>query len=408
MARITDKEINIRIISVIFAMVLWLYVASEQNPMEYKNLKEVHVQLINLESVAKSGMVIQDEQVYKVDVTLQGKRSILSEVKATDIRVEADLRGFNQKGVNSIPVEVKGVPTNIELIDFTPKNIKVALEPIISVQVPVGVNATGRPKDGYTSLQPVVTPGEVLVKGPESLVSNIKVQTAALKLDGAEEDVRGILPVKVMDQDGNEITGVEISPNIVEVNVPVRRTKEVKVDVAIQGEPAQGYEIVSILQDRQTVVAYGEQNLIDGIESIATKPVNIAGIEQNASYQAELIIPEGVSIIGNIGKINVNVSIEKIVTKNLTIERITPVNIGKGLRIEDNSELPRVEMTLEGTESIINRITANDITIYVDLKDLGRGTHNAPLQVDLPDGVSGKALQPDKVEIELVPINGSE
>ncbi|MBA1336347.1 MAG: hypothetical protein HPY66_2782 [Firmicutes bacterium] len=408
MARITDKEINIRIISVIFAVVLWLYVASEQNPMEYKNIKEVSVQLINLESVAKSGLVIKDEQVYKVDVTLQGKRSILSEVKATDIRVEADLRGFNQKGVNSIPVEVKGVPTNVELVDFTPKNIKVSLEPIISVQVPVGVNTTGRPKDGYTSLQPVVTPGEVLVKGPESLVGNIKVQTAALKLDGTSGDVKEVLPVKVVDQDGNEITGVEISPNIVEVDVPVRRTKEVKVDVVIQGEPAQGYEIVNILQGRQTVVAYGDQNLIDSIDRIVTKPVNIAGIEQDSSYQADLIIPEGVSLIGNISRIDVNVRIEKIIAKKLIIERITPVNMGKGLRIGDNTELPRVQMTLEGRESIINRLTANDINIYVDLKDLGRGSHNVPLQADLPDGVSKKALEPDKVEIELVPANGSE
>lgn len=55
----------------------------------------------------------------------------------------------------------------MELVDFTPKSIKVNMEQISSVQVPVTVSTEGRPMEGYTALPPVITPGEVLVSGPE-------------------------------------------------------------------------------------------------------------------------------------------------------------------------------------------------------------------------------------------------
>jgi YbbR domain-containing protein len=407
MPRITDKEINIRIISVIFAVVLWLYVASEQNPMEYKNIKDVPVRMTNLEFISKSGLVVKDEQDYKVDVTLQGKRSVLTEVKAGDIMVEADLRGFNQKGVNSIPVEVKGIPSNVELVDFNPKNIKVTLEPIVSVQVPVNVVTAGKPRSGYTALQPGVTPGEVLVKGSESMLKDVKVQTATLKLEGAASDIKEVLPVKVIDQDGNEVTGVEVNPNIVEVTVPVRSTKEVRVDIIFQGQPAQGREITGVLQDRETVVIYGEQSLLDSIDKITTQPVDLSGIEDDTRYKVELILPEGVSVIDGINKVEVYVQIEKIITREISVDKVSFINIAKGLKIADDTKLPPVKIRMEGKEGIINSITTNDINIYADLKDLSRGSHTVTLQVDLPQGTLLKDLEPQKIELELVSANGS-
>lgn len=110
MSRMINKKMNTRIISVLFAVALWLYVASDQNPVEYKPIKDVPVQLINTETIVTSGLVIKDPQQYKIDVNLQGKRSVLAEIKASDIIAEADLRGHTQRGVNNVPIEVRVCP----------------------------------------------------------------------------------------------------------------------------------------------------------------------------------------------------------------------------------------------------------------------------------------------------------
>ena len=124
MSWMKNKKVNTRIISILFAVALWLYVASEQNPLEYKPIKDIPVRLINTETVGASGLVIRDPQQHKVDVNIQGKRSVLAEIKTADILAEADLRGYTRRGVNNVPVEIRGLPSNVELVDYSPKALK--------------------------------------------------------------------------------------------------------------------------------------------------------------------------------------------------------------------------------------------------------------------------------------------
>src|SRR5690554_5851770 len=100
MSKMTNKKTNTRIISILFAVALWLYVAGDQDPIEPKNIKDVPVELINTEAVVSSGLTIKDPQQHKIEVNIQGKRSVLTEIKAGGIIAEADLRGHTKKGVN--------------------------------------------------------------------------------------------------------------------------------------------------------------------------------------------------------------------------------------------------------------------------------------------------------------------
>lgn len=401
----TNKEISIRVISVLFAVVLWLYVASEQNPMEYRNIKDVPVRLINKENLQQSGLVIKDGENQKVDIILQGKRGILSEIKPNDIYVEADLRGFSKRGVNTVPVEVKGLPANVELVDVTPRHVKVTLEPIVAAQIPVKVITEGSLQEGYKALETKVTPSEVLVKGPESLLNGIEVVTATLKLEGVKSDIKEVLPVKVVDRDDNEMAGLQVSPDIVEVSVEVVRTKEVPVEIVLEGQPVTGKEITGISLSRDSIVIYGEEELVESIDRIRTKPININDIHDDESYSVELVVPEGVIIEGNINTITVYVEVESRLTRAFEIEEVSFNNMPRGLKASGPGNLTAVKVTVEGKESIINRLKVEDIIVYGDLEGINRGKHTVPLAVKLPAGVTLKSISPDKIDVELVPIN---
>jgi YbbR domain-containing protein len=408
MSRIADSKINVKIISVLFAVVLWLYVASEQNPTEYKNIKDVPVRLTNMEAVAKSGFSVRDLQEYKVDVTLQGKRSVLSEIKVSDILVEADLRGFTQKGVNNVPVEIKGIPTNVDLVDVVPRHIKVNLETVHSVQVPVNAMVEGTPAIGYTALKPLVVPAEILVKGPESLLNNIRVYTATVKLNGATNDIKEVVPVMVIDSDNNEITGIELNPNIVEVTVPVRRTKVVPIEVITTGSPPPDREIVSIRPVNNSIAIYGEQALVEQIDSIKTEPIDVSAMQSNQTYPAKLVLPEGVFVLDGVNKVDVGFRIERIITSTITKQAISFRNIADGLKVENAARLPALEIELKGREDILTPITGQDIEVYANLANLAEGIHSVTLQVELPGGVELLSVKPSKVDISLVSSNTGE
>jgi YbbR domain-containing protein len=401
MSKMLNKKTNTRIISVMFAVALWLYVASEQNPTEYRNIKDVPVRLMNVEAVNTSGLVIRDPQDYKVDITLQGKRSILSEIKAGDIIADADLRGHSQKGVNNVPVEIKGLPTNIELVDFNPKIVKVNMEQVISIQVPVNLSIEGRPQQGYTTLEPVITPGEVLVKGPESLLGNLKVVTAVMKLAQASDDLHEVLPVKAVDGDDSDIAGVAVNPNVVEVTIPVRKTKEVAIEPVMEGQPAEGWEITEVYQNRDTIVIYGEEAVLQDIHSVRTRPVVLTGMNENTSFNVDIIMPEGTSPVGDISAITVYVRGERWINKEFSIDRISFTGIRRGLSLSEETELPVVRVVLQGRQSVIDGIGVGDISITADLEGQGAGKHSVTLMVDLPEGAQLVSMEPQQVQIEL-------
>ncbi len=405
MAKLMDKDISVKVISVLFAIVLWLYVASEQNPIEYRNIKDIPVRLTNVEAAEKSSLAIKEGDNYKVNISLKGKRDILMEANMKDIYAEADLRGFTREGVNTVPVEVKGLPANVELVDVEPEHIKVTLESIISVEVPVKVITGGSTRAGYTALVPKITPAQVLVRGPESQLRGVQVVTATLNMTGVAEDVSEVLPVKVVDKDNNEVAGIEISPNIVDVTVPVRKTKNVPVEVVLEGHVAAGKEVSDISQDINYIVLYGEEDVLNSIEKLRTKPVRIWGIESSTYYSTDLVIPQGVWPVNGISTVSVFVDIENVITKQIDIEEIEYADVPEGLQLsEDQSgqDPPVIKVTVEGRESIINTLTAEDIKIYSRLKDMSPGTHTVPLMVELPEGVILKSIQPKEVEVELV------
>jgi YbbR domain-containing protein len=401
MSWMTNKKVNTRIISILFAVALWLYVASEQNPTEHKPIKDVPVRLVNTEAIGASGLVIRDPQQYKVDVNLQGKRIVLAEIKAGDIIAEADLRGYTKRGVNNVPVEIRGLPSNVELTDYSPKSIKIEMEQISSIQVPVTLTTEGKPLEGYTALPPVITPGEVLVNGPESVLGSVRVLTAVMKLSGSSADLKQVLAVRAVDADNNNIAGVTVNPETVEVTVPVRKTKTVRIEPVIVGQPSADWMVTDITQNRQTVLVYGEDSVLQATDSIKTQPVSLAGVNENTSINVGLVMPEGIASVENISSVTVYVRGVRMISKELLIDRVNFTGIGDNLKLSEGTAAPSVRVTIRGREDIVNRVTADDVTVTAGLAGLGEGRHTVALDVKLPEGIQLIAVIPQRVEVEL-------
>ncbi len=408
MSRMTNKKTNTRIISILFAVALWLYVAGDQDPMEPKNIKDVPVELINTEAVVSSGLTIKDPQQHKIEVNIQGKRSVLTEIKAGGIIAEADLRGHTKKGVNNVPIEIRGLPTNVQLVDFSPKSIKVDMEHIASAQIPVTVSTKGGPMPGYTALAPIITPGEVLVNGPESLLGSVKVTTAFLKLDNATEDLNEVLAVRAADVEGNDIAGVMLNPNIVEVTVPIRKTKKVDIEPVIGEKPSEGWQITDIYLDRNNLMIYGDKSVLQGINSIKTEPLSLADVEHNTSFNVALIMPEGVAAVDNTTSVMVYVSGEKIIKRDIVADRINFIGLGEGLRFADEGAIPTVTVAVRGKESAIGGLAVGNIFAKASLEGLKAGKHILQLGIDLPEGIELISITPSQIEIELVDADEGE
>ena len=81
----------IKILSIIAAVVMWLYVMNEQNPQITTMIRDVPVKLLNLDD--SKFALIQDPSEFKVNVKVKGRRSLVADLKPNDINAEVNMRG---------------------------------------------------------------------------------------------------------------------------------------------------------------------------------------------------------------------------------------------------------------------------------------------------------------------------
>ena len=229
--------------------------------------------------------------------------------------------------------------------------------------------------------------------------------TAVVKLSGVSDDLREVVAVKAVDADDKSIAGVTVNPNTVEVTIPIRKTKTVRIEPVLEGQPSRDWEITDISQNRETVVIYGEASVLQTIDSIKTKPVVLTGTNENTSFNVGLIIPEGVATVDNISSVTVYVRGTRIVNREMLMNKINFTGIGEGLRILEGEAAPSVRITVRGREDIVNGITVGDVAVTANLNGLGQGKHSVTLGVTLPESVQLIAIAPQRVEVELAAVD---
>jgi YbbR domain-containing protein len=88
------------------------------------------------------------------------------------------------------------LPDGVIYHNVRPSQISIPVQSIIEVLVDVEPHLRGRPADGFVVGEVTVSPDQVRLRGPASFLADVnRVDTAALNLDGATEDLTVQLPL---------------------------------------------------------------------------------------------------------------------------------------------------------------------------------------------------------------------
>ena len=91
MDNILRNNMSIKLISILVAVLLWMYVISEQNPYIIHIYRDVPVKLNNLDTA--NFALKEGEAGFKVSVRVRGRRATISELTKSEIKAEVNLRG---------------------------------------------------------------------------------------------------------------------------------------------------------------------------------------------------------------------------------------------------------------------------------------------------------------------------
>jgi YbbR domain-containing protein len=299
LARLNWSNYSLRLLALLLAFALWLYVSNEQSPLREKTLT-IDLEISGLEQ----GLVISGGMPETVKVKVQGNRNQLANLVPDDFSAVVNIPA-GRTGDFTIPVQVNA-PTGLRLAQVTPDEVSISVDSVAEKQVAVAVSLRGTPGQGYTALAPFYQPDTVVVRGPTRVLDGIKQATALIDIQGAVLDVDQILQVGVGS------SNVTLEPSTVRVVVPIVEmvpTKNVPVLVQVTGSPAAGYYVKSTVSDPVSVQLSGQPETLITITNIKTVPLDITGVDKSFAIEVGLAVPQGVNV--QPGRVKVQVEVVK-------------------------------------------------------------------------------------------------
>lgn len=395
------QQLVIKICCVIAAFGLWLYITSVLNPIKtYK--KNIPVTIINQDKLENFKLSLLPDQKPYVSLTVRGSINDIYSISEEQFKVVVDLDAYVLKrGENNIPVQIQQSPDKVNIINNDNLWVKIVLDDLIEKTVPLKINVTGKVKDGYLPLEAASNIDEVTIKGAAQFVNYVQRAEVKCDISNAYRDLATILPIHAIDKDGDVIENVKIKPISAEVKIPIQKMKSVNINIKTTGQLGQNRILQGATAVPEKIEITGEEAVLNTIDSLDTEPINLEEVTGDEAV-AKLVIPKGVELVKKDEVVKVKVFFNTVADKTVSLA-IKTMNLSGDYNIELNRD--KVSIIISGLYDIVNNIKGEDIECFVDLQSLKEGTHNLPVKVNLPEGVTLVSVDPNNinVNIKLIP-----
>jgi len=389
----------------ILALAVWVAAVTAADPDQVRSLPAP----ITLEVVGQDpGLVISSDLPREVEVTLRAPSSVWERINSDpgSLRAILDLSGLGS-GQHNVEVQVQVSEQPYRKISVSPESVNVMLEPLATRSMTVNLNLSGEPAVGYQAGSPLLSPLQVVVAGAESKVELVDKAQVSVRVDGIREGINKSLPVEVLDQNGQAVEGLSLSPREVQVTLPISQQggyRDLAVKVVVQGQVAGGYRLTDLSVFPPVVTVFSsDPNVVSALPGVVeTQPLDLRNASEDITTRLDLNLPEGVSVVGE-QTVLIQAGISPIESSlTLSNEVVQVVGLPPGLTAQ---VLPAtVDVIISGPLPLLDTLTRQDIRVTVDLTGLAAGTHQLTPRVEiLIADVIVESILPGTVEVTLVP-----
>ena len=384
---------KIKIISLLSAMVLWMYVMAIVDPEETKLFENIPVTITNKNELNERDLVIYPEQDLTTNIYVTGKLSNLKKVTKDDINVYGQINN-PLEGNNEIYLKV----STSQRVNYDFKNpvMIVTLEKIISEDKSIKVDITGSGKNNVDNIMLQDNIDKVSVSGPRSLVNKVKRVVGTVKVNGELNDFSQSIKLEPVDANGKVVEGIELEKDSVNVNITLLTQKTVPIILKLSDNSESG---VNYTMSQNTVTIKGKKDIVDSINNIETQPVKLSEILPGTSKDIYLQVPSGITIETKYITINKN-------SEENTLEEYTYT--AKDIEIRNNTEnidkskikIPNsINVSIEYLQSE-GSINKDDIKLYIDLNEVSLEDNTCKIKYESIYEIEKINIDPDIVTIE--------
>ena len=231
-----NKKIRNNILPWIFSFIaafgLWLYVSSVENPSNEAEFNEIPITFTENDN----GLSIISNSNPTVNVTVHGKKSVISNMSTASFSAVADITEIETTGTHSVRVTVT-TPENVTITDKSIEKLEVFLDVKGTKEIDVFAKPLNCiPSEGYVIYDDMIETSvkKITISGPLSELDKIDYASVLIPFDENQLVKRSItaenMEIDLIDVDGNTVSSPYISLDIsyVNVKIPVFLSKTIK------------------------------------------------------------------------------------------------------------------------------------------------------------------------------------
>lgn len=378
------------IASILVAVAIWVYVDVEKAPERTKTIRDIPVEFSGESTtLADKNLMLLSGYDTTVDLTIKGTKRELVKINKDNVRLVASTSSIDSVGVHTLRWDVvypDGVQSSALSVDWASKyKVTVTVGELYTKEVPVNCVVTGTVADGYFTGETVLDPTTLVLRGQRDDLLNVAYAKLTVDISDATRSVIQTESVQLYDNDDNPVDNSNIRTNasLIQAKVPVLTTKEVSLAVELSGVPGSAGQSIKTTITPSSVRLIGEADVLENIDEIvlATLYIEDLDIWQQNSYV--VTAPDGTWLANSNEVATVEITMEGIEEKTVTVDTFSYTNVPSGLYAEVQDTL---DVRLWGLSEELAELKADAITATVDLSSV---TETGSCRVPVTVTVSG-------------------
>ncbi len=290
------NDISTKIVSLLFAIILWFYIIQVQSPEVERTVKDVPVLFTQTEALENRQLMLVNDKEYTVNVKIRGQRKYILDINKTNLSVSADVSNIENTGTHTLYTNVVVPYGNIEIVNKKPSVVSVMVDEIVEQEKEILVETKGKPENGYTVGAIKTTPAKIKIKGAKSIVGAVDHILAVVNVSGKSEDVSSVEPLELIGTTGTVIDSTYVSSKLdaVTIHCEILKTKDVDIEPKFSESLIKdGTYVLDDNSVKQIEVA-GTASAVEKLYKIETRHITREMIKEGNEVEVELLLPSGV------------------------------------------------------------------------------------------------------------------
>jgi len=244
---------------------------------------------------------------------------------------------------------------------------------------------------------------DATLKGPRVLLGDLTSNKIPIEARVyLQKDKKGKIRILLGKQhllNWNDRINVTIHDAYLNIFMDEKVTRTLAIKEYFQGVPAEGYIIEKASLKPNSVTITGLKSEVRKLKHIITLPINIDGIQQTKSIEADLALSDLPISDASTEKVTVNVQVgEKKVNKRFGS---IPIEI-EGSAYASNVKPRYVSIVIQGTPGVLTFVKRSDLRAFLDARELSPGRYEKKINVQIPPDTSLIETFPENANIELL------